>query len=166
MAGPIWQFFSDDHRRLDALLGKAVADPSKLDESPYASFRAGLLKHIAFEEKILLPALRQARGGEHLGSAHRLRVDHGAIALLLVPSPSHALVAELLSILGPHNQVEEAADGIYAIADELLAEQAEELLARCRAYPDVKVMPHFDGPGVYRTAAAALGTSGKQSPPH
>jgi hypothetical protein len=165
MDGPIWTFFAEDHRRLDALLESAVAEPGDIEGSAFDAFRAGLLKHIAVEEKILMPAIRQARGGEHIDHARRLRVDHGAIALLLVPSPTHALIAEVRSILGPHNLLEEADDRLYAAGDALLGGQVEELLAKARAYPNVKVMPHFDGPGVCRLASDALAISGKQAWP-
>ncbi|HEU4385199.1 MAG TPA: hemerythrin domain-containing protein [Anaeromyxobacteraceae bacterium] len=163
MPGPLTSWFAEDHARLDALLRRSMASPGAFDEEAFEAFRAGLLKHIALEEKILLPALRQARGGEPLPLARRLRVDHGAIASLLVPTPDAALVAELRSILEPHNAAEEGPGGLYAACDQLLAGEAEALLARIRAYPDVKVAPHRDVPGVYRTAAEALRASAKQA---
>lgn len=46
---------------------------------------------------------------------------------------------------------------------ELLAREAEGLLARIRAYPAVKVAPRRDGPGVVRTAEEALRGSAKQA---
>src|SRR5262245_30922604 len=74
--------------RLDALLERAMSDPENIDDSAYAQFRAGLLKHIGMEEKVLLPAAQKLRGGEPLPVAPRLRLDHGALAALLVPSPT------------------------------------------------------------------------------
>ena len=62
MAGKIHLYLGDDHRRLDALLERAVADPQNIDGSAYAQFRAGLLKHIGMEEKVLLPAAQKRRG--------------------------------------------------------------------------------------------------------
>ncbi len=161
MSGPLTAWFAADHRRLDALLARSAADPDSFDLETFEAFRAGLLKHIALEEKILLPALR-ARGGEPHPLARRLRVDHGAIASLLVPTPDAAIVAELRSILDPHNAVEEGPGGLYPSCDELLAPTAAALLERVLAYPDVKVAPHRDVPGVYRTAAEALRASAKQ----
>lgn len=164
MNGRISSFFKADHARLDDLLRKAVAGDGEIDEEAYAAFRAGLLKHIAWEEKILLPAARRRRGGEALPVAKHLRVDHGAIALLLVPSPTRALVEEIRTILEPHNRLEEAPDGLYAVCDELLATEAEALLAAVRDYPDVKVARYHDGPRACRTATEALNISGKRSP--
>jgi hypothetical protein len=163
MPAPLTFWFAADHQRLDALLRRSVADPHAFDLEAFERFRAGLLKHIALEEKILLPAVRKARGGQPLPLARRLRVDHGAIASLLVPTPDAGIVAELRSILEPHNEVEEEPAGLYHVCDDLLATEAEALLQRIRAYPDVKVAPHRDGPGVYRTAEEALRASAKQA---
>ncbi|HYG69764.1 MAG TPA: hemerythrin domain-containing protein, partial [Anaeromyxobacteraceae bacterium] len=138
-AGPITGWLAQDHARLEALLARAVATPGALDREPFDLFRAGLLRHIAIEEKILLPAAREARGGEPLPAARRLRIDHGALAALLVPTPTPELVRELRSILDPHNAIEEGPEGVYAACEALLASRAEELAARIRDYPPVKV---------------------------
>jgi hypothetical protein len=81
--GAVARFLADDHERLDALLRSAVAQPGTIGQAAYAEFRAGLLKHIGMEEKILLPAAQRARGGEPLPIAAKLRLDHGALAALL-----------------------------------------------------------------------------------
>ncbi len=109
--GPIATFLAQDHDRLDALLRRALAVPGEVDREPFDEFRGGLLRHIGMEEKLLLPAVREARGGEPHPLARRLRIDHGAITSLLVPTPTPAIVAELRAILGPHNEVEEAPGG-------------------------------------------------------
>jgi hypothetical protein len=88
MRGPLSSWFAEDHARLDRLLHRSVADPNAFDGEAFEVFRGGLLRHIALEEKFLLPAARNARGGEPLPVARRLRVDHGAIASLLVPTTS------------------------------------------------------------------------------
>jgi len=51
------------------------------------------------EERILLPAAQRLRGGERLPIAARLRLDHGALAALLVPSATP--VPEVA--MAPHN---------------------------------------------------------------
>ena len=118
--GPIARFLAADHARLDALLERALSRPGEVDLAAFGEFRAGLLRHIGIEEKILLPAAREARGGEPLPLGRRLRVDHGAITSLLVGTPTHALAAELRSILGPHNLAEEEPGGLYEACDALL----------------------------------------------
>jgi len=163
MAGPLTAWFAADHARLDGLLRRSVADPRAFDRGAFEAFRSGLLRHIALEEKFLLPGARKARGGEPLPVARRLRVDHGAIASLLVPTPDAQIVAELRSVLEPHNAVEEEPGGLYETCDRLLAPEAASLLERIGAYPAVKTAPHNDGPGVFRTAEEALRGSARQA---
>lgn len=163
MPGPIAQYLGEVHARLDALLARAVAVPPAVEPEAFAAFREGLLRHIAVEEKVLFPALRAARGGEELPYARRLRVDHGALAALLVPTPSAGLAGELRAILGPHNELEEGEGGLYATCDALLAAEAGALVERMRAYPPVRVAAHRDGPRVCRTAEEALRVSALQA---
>lgn len=165
MPGPIARFLAADHLRLDALLREALGRPGGIAREPFDAFRAGLLRHIALEEKILLPAAREARGGEPLPVARRLRVDHGAVTSLLVPTPPPEIVAEIRSILEPHDWVEEAPGGLYEACEALLGGRAEAILARLRAYPEVRVAPYRDGPHAHRTAASALAASARQSGP-
>jgi len=162
MPGPISQFLAEDHERLDALLTTAVAGPG-VDLAAYGAFREGLLRHIALEEKILLPATRTARGGEPVPQARRLRVDHGAIAALLVPTPTPEIAVELRKILAPHNVLEEGEGGLYEQCDALLSAEAGAIVERMRAYPPVKVARYQDGPRVCRTAEEALRVSALQS---
>jgi hypothetical protein len=161
---PIARFLAADHARLDRLLLLATPRPEGIDRNPWEAFRAGLLRHIALEEKLLVTAMRKAgAAGEPFdGWVRRLRIDHGAIATLLVPSPVHAVVHELLSILVPHDEFEEQEGGFYALCDARLAGEAEALVERMRAYPAVRTAPHYDGPKVRRTAAAALQLSALQ----
>lgn len=163
MPGPISQFLAEDHARMDALLAKAVAGPGGVDLGEFSAFRAELLRHIALEEKILLPAAMTARGGQPLPQARRLRVDHGAIAALLVPTPTPEIAGEIRKILGPHNEVEEGEGGVYELCDALLSADAPALLERMRASPPVKVARYQDGPRVCRTAEEALRVSALQS---
>jgi hypothetical protein len=160
--GPITRYLTDDHDRLDGLLRRSLARPGEVDREPFDAFRAGLLRHIGIEEKILLPAAREARGGDPLPLSRRLRIDHGAITSLLVPTPTPAIAAELRSILEPHNVVEEEPGGLYETCDTLLAGRAAALVARMVAYPPVKVNRYQDGPNVHRTAASALAGSARQ----
>lgn len=80
------------------------------------------------EEKVLFPAAR-ARG-QPLPIATRLRVDHGALAALLVPTPTPAIVAEILSVLGPHNLREEEPAGVYEACDDARRQEGSSC-SRC-----------------------------------
>jgi hypothetical protein len=158
--GALYRFLADDHVRLDRLLQRATATPDALDPTAYAEFRAGLLKHIGMEEKILLPAAQAARGGEPLPIAAKLRLDHGAIAALLVPSPTPKIVAALRAILAAHNPIEEDPGGLYDVCERLAGDQVDALLARLRAAPEVPVSPHNDGPRVMPAICRALERAG------
>src|SRR6185295_12270083 len=98
--GMLTEFLVEDHRRLDGLMHVAMAHLGTVDDSAYGQFRAGLLRHIGMEEKILLPTAQRQRGGEPLSLAAKLRLDHGALASLsLVVKRRSSLGASQLSFL-------------------------------------------------------------------
>ncbi len=154
-----------DHARLHTLLDRAMETP-ELDPEAFADFRRGLLRHIAIEEKVLLPAVREARGGAPLDRAHALRIDHAALTSLLVPTPDLALCREILALLSEHDAKEEGRDGVYeecrrALSDRDLA----HLARRAESFPQVRVARHFDGPSVHRTAQEALASARRMRAP-
>lgn len=146
MDGPIEAFLTEDHVRIDALLARADRGDGTVDAEPYAEFRQGLLRHIAMEEKILLPYAKTRRSGEPLPIAAVLRKDHGQIAALLVPSPTPDLCDQLRAVLARHNPLEEGPQGLYATCDSLAGAEAAEVVERLRAQPRVPTAPHYDGP--------------------
>ena len=158
-AGPIARWLSTDHARLDGFLTRATA-AATIDAGSYAEFRRGLLRHIAIEEKLLFPAAQRARGGDPLALAARLRLDHGAIAALLVPTPTPAIIATIRDILTAHNALEEEPGGLYAACDRLLASDADAIVREMASCPDVRVSPHNDGPGVLSALRRALDRAG------
>lgn len=160
MAGKIYRYLADDHERLDALLERATSNPENIDLSAYAQFRAGLLKHIGMEEKILLTAVRRIRGGEPLPVAAKLRLDHGALTALLVPIPTTSIVAAIRAILKAHNPVEEDPGGVYEQCEELAGAGADEISRQLQEAPDVRVLPHVDTPFVMDAARRALARAG------
>ena len=159
-AGPVARLLGEDHRRLDALLQAAVAHPGKVDDSAYGQFRAGLLRHIGMEEKILLPAVQRLRGGDPLPMAAKLRLDHGALAALLMPTPTAAIIATIRGILADHNASEEGAAGLYDSCDAIAGPDVEPILAALRAAPEVTVMPYSDSPAVMNAVRRALERAG------
>lgn len=161
-AKSIQEYLEEDHRRLDALLAAAVAKPETIDAEAYQSFRGGLLRHIGIEEKILLAEARRRRGGQPHPLAKQLRIEHGAIASLLVPTPDHALLSELAGLLEAHNELEEGSDAVYAQCEALLGDDAPAFLEEVRAFPVPKMSRHYDGPETYRTAEEALAASARQ----
>ena len=153
-------YLEDDHRLLTELLARADAG-GQLDVASFEAFRARLLRHIGIEEKLLLATVREVLG-QPIERARRIRVDHGAIASLRVPTPDVALGGEIRALLVTHDALEEGdphgptAEGVYAECDRILGARADELAERARAFPDVPAARHFDGPNVVRTAAEAL----------
>jgi hypothetical protein len=143
--GPIERFMVEDHVRLDRLLEAATAAEA-VDAAAYARFRHDLLRHIAMEEKVLLPDARTRRGGAPLEVAAALREDHGAIAKLLVRSPTLPIVDSLRQLLARHNAIEEGPNGLYATCDALAGAEAPAVVARLRAQPPVPVAAYYDGP--------------------
>ncbi len=158
--GPIGRMLAADHARLDALLNRAAADPERIDPVPYGEFRRALLKHIAMEEKILLPAAQRLNGNQALAAAARIRLDHGAIAALLVPTPTPRIVAALRAILNAHNQLEECRGGVYEDCDRLAAAESDRIVAQLRSAPEVPAAPFNDGPKVLPAARRALARAG------
>ncbi len=158
--GPVAAYLVADHARLEALLIRAVARPTEVDQVAYAEFRRGLLRHIGMEEKILLPAAARSCGGTPVPAAARLRKDHGALAALLVPRPTPSIVAAIRSILAGHNQLEEGPAGVYAACERLVGADAPALAAELRAAPDVPVHEVVDDAQVIAATRRALARAG------
>lgn len=153
MAGAIAELLSADHARLDALLAQSTAT-EVLDLAAYKEFRAGLLRHIAMEEKVLFAEAR--RRGEPLPIFKRLHADHAALASLLVPRPTHALLAIVRAVLDEHNPLEEGTAGFYASCEPRAPSEAQELVARMRALPPLRIAQHVDEPRIHDHIARML----------
>lgn len=155
MSSSIERYLEEDHRRLDGLLRAALADPARFDLEAFERFRAGLLRHIGLEEKLLIPEARRRRG-DPWPLADVLRTEHGALASLLVPTPDHALAREIATLLQEHNRREEGAGALYDECASNLGVDADALLEKMRAVAEPPLAKHFDGAGTHRTAADAL----------
>lgn len=163
--GLITSLLAQDHRRLDELLRSAAGNADQVNLATYDRFRAGLLRHIGMEEKLLLPAVQRWRGGEPLPVAAKLRLDHGALATLLMPTPTAQILATIHRILSEHNRLEEGPDGLYALCDRLPTAEMEPLLNALQAAPPVSVMRHSDSPAVMKTLDGALARAGYRLEP-
>lgn len=153
-------FLLNDHKRIDALLQSATSDLERVDQGAYDQFRSALLRHIGMEEKILMPALQRLQGGTPFPHAAKLRLDHGALAALLMPSPMRPILATIRAILSVHNRLEEGPDGLYATCDRLATSETDALIARLRAAPDVVVALPSDSPAVMKNLHSALERAG------
>jgi hemerythrin HHE cation binding domain-containing protein len=160
MAGAISRYLEEDHTRIDNALRRAVSLGEAIEPTPYAEFRGALLRHIGMEEKILLPAAREAGGGKPLPQAAQLHLDHGALAALLVPTPTKAIVAAIQAILQRHNAIEEGPGGVYEECEQLPGLDAGAVLARLKSAPAVAMAPHADSPIAFESMRAALERAG------
>jgi hypothetical protein len=144
MSGAIYRYLVNDHARLDAALLRG----------DYPEFREGLLRHIGMEQKILLPIT----GATAL--AERIHLDHGALAALLVPTPTPAILAAIRAILENHNPLEEGPGGLYEECERLLGSDVEQVLTRLQNAPPVPVAKHVDNQTSMDSARAALQRAG------
>jgi hypothetical protein len=153
-------YLANDHRRLEAALARATIQSDAIEPKAYLEFRAGLLRHIAMEEKILLPAAQAARAGQPLPQAAKLRLDHGALAALLVLTPTDSIVAAIRFILAAHNPLEEGPAGVYQECHQLAGAEADNVLGRLQNAPEVKMAPYVDSPIAIDSARHALRRAG------
>lgn len=153
------RYLTDDHTRLDALLARAVADPACFDVEAFEQFRTGLLRHIGIEEKILFPEAKRLAGERPLPGLDRVRMEHAALASLLVPTPDRALALEIAALLRIHNAREEGKGALYQLCESLPGFDGEALTRRARAAAPPPLAAHFDGEGAMRTAAEALSSA-------
>lgn len=156
MAETIGAFLSGDHDRLDALLSRAEG---AVDLESYEAFRKGLLKHVGMEEMILLPAVRRLTG-QPARLAARIRLDHGALTALLVPTPTSSIVKAIWSILTVHNELEEQAGGLYQECEAALGAGAAAILAELKHAHDIPPAAHADGPRVMEVVRRTLKDAG------
>lgn len=140
----IHEYLSADHARLDAALRNGN----------YEEFREGLLRHISIEQKILFPIVRDWPVIE------RLHLDHGALAALLVPTPTPAILKAIAVILEKHNPLEEGAGGLYERCERRLGVQEAEILSRIQNAPRVRVAKNIDSSISFESARDALRRAG------
>ncbi len=160
MPGRLSIFFREDHRRLGDLLERSAADVSKIEHGTYSLFRAGLPRHISMEERVLIPALERSLGQLTAPMISTIRLDHGALAALLVPPPSRQVVAALRAILAGHNALEEGPGGLYDLCENSSRETAEALMEQVLRVPEVPVRPYNPDPGVLEATRRALARAG------
>ena len=162
----ISEYLTKDHERLDGLLSELIeserSHSGSTATSPiYLELKQGMLQHIRLEETRLFPAARSANGGNPLPMAAKLRLDHGAIAALLVLPPDSKVLQALRTILDAHNRLEEAYDGMYAICDAMLdSTEKEHLLTSFENLSPVPIAKNTDVALARRAAGNSLERAG------
>jgi len=160
MADRLYRFLAEDHDRLATLLTELEQVDDIASDPRYIEFRQGLLRHIAMEEKVLLPFARERNAGVPLSVAARIRLDHGALAALLAPTPTAPIMATIRRILQAHNPIEEDRGGLYETIEGLAGTDLETLLDRVHSVREVKVAPHSDSPRALDSMREAVRRAG------
>lgn len=137
----VYQFFTEDHRRIESIFEEAIKDKSKVDLKKYHEFRVGLLTHIKMEEKILFTAAQKANGGEPLPLQAKLRLDHGALTSLMVCFPSADVIRMIAHIMEQHDILEEKQGGMYEACEKLTQQETQQLLKELKKVTPVPVRP-------------------------
>lgn len=159
-AGKVQDFLQRDHERLALLLDAALRGAS-IDLDLFHAFRGGLLRHIGMEEKLLLPDVKRRSAGRALPLALQMRRDHSALAALLVPTPTHALVERLRALLAVHDAMEEETGGVYAQCEPPAGAERDALLAALHAAPAVKLAPYQDVPRAFASIERLVRAAGR-----
>ena len=139
MPGPtISQYFAQDHDRLDALFASFRADKyseyGKAKEA-FREFKAGLERHIVWEEQLLFPLWEEKTGMADSGPTFVMRGEHRhigerleAILRKVQNEDSDTGVEEqaLIVLLSSHNMKEERV--LYPSIDKLITDEEREKL--------------------------------------
>jgi hypothetical protein len=160
MNKPLYQFFTNDHRRIEELLDKAIEDVDSIQMDYYHRFRTGLLKHIKMEEKILFAAALKANGGTPLPLAAKLRLDHGALTSLMVVPPGPQVIKVLRHVLEQHDVLEEQPGGMYDMCEQLTDGETKELLEQLEKVTEVPVQSFNNADYALGAAKRALQRAG------
>lgn len=160
MNKPLYNFFTNDHRRIEGLFEKAIEKSPEIEPDYYQRFRTGLLRHIKMEEKILFPAAQKANGGQPLPLMGKLRLDHGALTSLMVVYPTPEVIKVLIHVLEKHDFLEEQPDGMYDLCEKLTHEETESLLQQLEKTTEVPVHPFNNADYALGAAKRAMERAG------
>ena len=156
----LYDFFTDDHRRIEKLFWDSTADKHHVDLEKYYQFRIGLLTHIKMEEKILFVAAQKANGGEPLPLQAKLRLDHGALTSLMVCVPTPEVIQAVNHILEQHDILEEEAGGMYEACEKLTQNETQQILEALKKVTPVPVHPFNEAPYVIDVAKRSVERAG------
>ena len=152
------EYLTRDHRHLEATLSEAIAGEN-IDRERYDAFRRGLLRHIAIEENIVMPLIRE-RSENGFFALQQIHLEHGAIAALLVPPPDVELITVLRSLLDKHNLLEETQNTLYDVLDYCARTDRPELLERMETHPETRLNPNINNPAGLEPAKRAIQRAG------
>jgi len=151
-------YLSHDHRYIDRLFERALQHDT-VDMLLYTKFRIRLLRHIAIEEQLVLPVIRKhLPGGFPMET--QLRLEHGALAALLVPPPDTDVTDVLACLLRKHNALEEAHGTLYELLDNCARLEDDDVTAAIRNHPEPPLSRFINNPMALEPAKRALDRAG------
>lgn len=131
-------YYTEDHQRLDNLFHEFTnlkGSDRRAAEKSFGEFKAGLERHIVWEEEVLFPAFEKKFGHSQGGPTAVMRFEHreirkclDAIARKLTEQNFDTDDEEtrLVPLLCVHNQKEESI--LYPIMDRMFSEQQRALM--------------------------------------
>ena len=105
--------------------------------------------------------MRRTRPESALDVARQLRLDHAALAALLVPTPTPTILEGIRAVLAAHNPLEEGEGGFYELCGRLAAGDEAALLERIERAPAVPLAAHYDGPSAFANIERLLRAAGR-----
>ncbi len=147
------EYLTSDHRRLEALFAAAL-EPGEVDLARYDEFRIGLLRHIAIEETIVLPLVREHKGS--FFADRQLHLEHA----LLVPPPTPEVTRALAALLKKHNLLEETDRTLYDTLDDCCRDKHPELVRRLAEHPAPPLSKNINNPDGVDPARRAVQRAG------
>lgn len=156
----LYDFFTEDHRRIEVILEEATKDPDRVDQEKYSQFRIGLLTHIKMEERVLFVAAQRANGGQPLPLQAKLRLDHGALTALMVCVPTPDVLKVISHILEQHDILEEEEGGMYEVCEKLTQAETQQILEELKKVTPVPVRPFNEADYVLDVAKRCMERAG------
>ncbi len=156
-----------EHAELIALLDRCVEPSGGVNLRAFDEFRRRQLRHLAIEEKVVMPALARRK---KLVPAFQnaLRKDHESIVVLCVTSPNPDFVRDLKELIAWHQRVEEQPGGLYDLFDRFVGDDPQVATALAQL-PPVALPPLASGKEVaqvLRQLMRELGLSAEESSAH
>jgi hypothetical protein len=116
------QLLTTEHEELLGMLDACVTRRSGVDRARFDAFRRRALRHIAVEQRVLLPALgRMHKLTDAMRNA--MSRDHRALVMLCVPEPNIGFVRDLQELLAWQVSVQESAGGVFKVYDAFVRDE-------------------------------------------
>ncbi len=148
--GIVQHDLAEDQARLNSCSG-SLANRIELTTRPIANSARGFSGTLRWRKRCCFLLFNDCEAAPPLLLTDKLRLDHGALGTLIMPTPTRAIIKLLQTILDAHNALEESSEGVYAQCEKVAGVEIEDLLSRLQAVPSVSVAAYSDSPAVFAT---------------